>query len=500
MSEAGTRKFWSPLALTSSERRPPRLLFFAVIVVYVAIVVAVALRHEPWRDEAESWLFVRDTSMATMFARLPYGGTPALWFLLLRPIVHSGLPYVAERLTNVVIAAAAVALFTLAAPFTRLTKVLFAFSYFMAYEYAVIARPYALTILLLFAIAAAWRQRWKRPLILAGAVALAANTTVHGLVIAAIAGAAFLYESIRLREIRRAQTSISLVLMLAGGLFAAWELRTLPDTAYPGVVRMIHPAMAGVAISNAFFPTLDDRFSFVLSLLLLLALTLALGGRTIALLFLWGPLLALMTVYSFVWAGGMRHFGLLLITTLFAVWIADCYGREEQSMRKHAGVAAALLLNASLAFSLLVAVGYWVADWRFSFSGAQEMAQFIRVNHLDRYDIAAHNLTQCEALLPYLPGKRFWYAGLGAYGSYMLWDRRMEQALRVPYPVAERRAVRHFAGRPWLLLFNVEIPNPAAHGFRLLYANHDFVFENRDERFWLYAPLNWPAPPIGAPQ
>src|SRR5205085_1976244 len=122
-------------------------------------------------------------------------------------------------------------------------------------------------------------------------------------------------------------------------------------------------------------------------------------------------------------------------------------------------------------------VRYTVLDYRFAFSGAQEMAAVLA---RDPRPVAAHNLTQCEALLPYLPGRRFWYAGLREDGTYMKWDSKLETALDVPYPSAENRAKDHFKGRDWLLLFNVEMPAPAAHGFRLLYTNRIPVFEKTD--------------------
>jgi len=123
-----------------------------------------------------------------------------------------------------------------------------------------------------------------------------------------------------------------------------------------------------------------------------------------------------------------------------------------------------------------------------SFSGAKEMAAFMRAQSLDRLPVAAHNLTQSEAVLAYLPPRRFWYAGLGAEGSYMTWDAAFERALDVPYPIAELRAREHFGRGRWLLLFNVEMPEPAAHGFRLLHVTR-MPFAYPDERFWLYEPL-----------
>ena len=97
-----------------------------------------------------------------------------------------------------------------------------------------------------------------------------------------------------------------------------------------------------------------------------------------------------------------------------------------------------------------------------------------------------------QAVLPYLPMKTVWYPGIEAEGSFMECDAAYERGLDVPYDVAEGRARRHFAGRPWLLLLTIEMPDPPGRGFRLLYTNRRPIFEKTDERFWLYAPDNAP--------
>jgi hypothetical protein len=267
-----------------------------------------------------------------------------------------------------------------------------------------------------------------------------------------------------------------------GALAAWWQVRTPPDPARQGARHAFNALAVPWTLGNAFAPTLPIVAGCVIGVLVLIAMTLALRRSRPALIVLWLTIAALLGLYSFVWLGGLRHAGFLLVITLVAVWI----GSRDVDAR-HAS-AAALLLNGALLISVIVAARYWIDDTRASFSGAKEMATFIRDHHLDRTEIAAHNLTQCEALLPYLPRTRFWYAGLGEYGTYLKWDAAQERALNVPYPVAEERARRHFAGREWLLLFNVEIPNAEGHGFRLLYTNQRPIFEKTDERYWLYAP------------
>ncbi|HEX9458405.1 MAG TPA: hypothetical protein VGA84_04630, partial [Thermoanaerobaculia bacterium] len=267
-----------------------------------------------------------------------------------------------------------------------------------------------------------------------------------------------------------------------GALVAWWQVRTPPDPARQGAVHVFNVAAIPWTLGNAFAPTLPLLSGCAVAVLVLIATTFVLRRSRNALIVLWVTAGGLLVLYSFVWLGGLRHAGFLLVITLVAVWV----GARDADTRYAS--AAALLLNGALLISVFVAARYWIDETRAAFSGAKEMASFIRDHNLDTAEIAAHNLTQCEALLPYLPRARFWYAGLGEYGTYMKWDAAQERALEMPYPVAEERAKRQFAGREWLLLFNVEVPDAERHGFRLLYTNQQAIFEKTDERYWLYAP------------
>ena len=462
---------WDPRRLTTSAATP-RSFVAAIVAAFVAITTFVAAHHEPWRDEADAWLVVRDIDFARIFDWTRHAGTPALWYAILAPLARSGLPYESQQLLHLVITTGAVAIFVTYAPLSRLTKLLAVFSYYFAYEYSIIVRSYALAILLIFAAAALWQRRAERPVLLAIVLALLCNTNAQGFVLAAAFAVALVAE----RALRPA------VIIALGGLAAWWQVRTPPDPAREGIGHAFNALAIPFTLGNGFAPTLPLVAGCVIGVLVLIAITLALRRSRPALIIMWLTIAALLGLYSFVWLGGLRHAGFLLVITLVAIWI----GARDADARY--GPAVALLLNGALLISLFIAARYWIDDTRAAFSGAKEMATFIRDHHLDTTEIAAHNLTQCEALLPYLPRTRFWYAGLGEYGTYLKWDAAQERALNVPYPVAEERARRHFAGREWLLLFNVEIPNAEAHGFRLVYTNQRPIFEKTDERYWLYAP------------
>ncbi|MBK7704092.1 MAG: hypothetical protein IPI34_15015 [bacterium] len=130
-----------------------------VLVLYSVLVSYSAAHHEPWRDEAQAWLIVRDLPLPAVFQQMVYEGTPALWHMILLPFAKQGAPYAAEAAVHILLAIAAVALLLRRGPFPLWFKALFVFSYYMSYEYAVIARNYNLTVLLLFALAALCHPR-----------------------------------------------------------------------------------------------------------------------------------------------------------------------------------------------------------------------------------------------------------------------------------------------------------------------------------------------------
>jgi hypothetical protein len=467
---------WDPRALVDSKPASRR---FAIVlgVLFVVLVHFVVAHHEPWRDEADPWLYVRDANLLTILARTRYAGLPALWFLCLAPLAKLGLPYFTQKILHLGIAAASVAVMAWRAPFSRLTKVLTAFSYYFAYEYSVIVRSYAITTLLTFAAAALYPRSRERPIAFAFVLLLLFNANAQGFFIAGTFVALFVLE----RGFDRRRIA-AIGIMFCAAVLAYIQVRTPPDPARQAAMHVLNHDAFAWCVSNAFLPTLPTAIGFVFGMVLLLVVTLALRRSREAVLFLWAPLAALSILYSYVWLGGLRHAGFFLLLTLVAIRI----GVREIDSRW--AMPAALMLNLALLVSTIVGIRYAILDIERPFTGAADMASFIQRQHLDAVPIAAHNLTQAEAILPMLPGTKFWYAGLGEYGTYMKWDTAFERALNVTYPEAERRSIEHFRGREWLLLFNVEIPDPASHGFRLLHVTPE-PFEKTDEQYWLYAPL-----------
>src|SRR4030042_2768558 len=170
---------------------------------------------------------------------MAYDGTPALWYMFLVPFAKIGLPYISEFILHLIIAVAAVTVFILYAPFSRITKLLFIFSYYMAYEYSIIARSYGLSILLLFLIAALYSQRFEFPLWYAFLIFLLFNTNVHSFFIASSLTLLFVWEFYR-NSVQRSRLTIAVLVMCLGGLSSFLQLLWTPDHINSGIISEVN--------------------------------------------------------------------------------------------------------------------------------------------------------------------------------------------------------------------------------------------------------------------
>ena len=472
---------------------------FAIVTLlaYLLVTGIVLFKHEPWRDEAQAWLIARDVSFFHIFRQVSYEGTAALWHVMLVPLAKSGLPYVSAFILHLALAAAAVMILLLYAPFSRMTKVLFAFSYYMAYEYAIIARNYNLTILLLFALAALHAKRFQRPMLYAGLVFLLFNTNLHSGFVAVAILLLFAWEFFQ-RPVRPAGGYAAMVIMVLGGVAAFLQLRPAPDAVQTRWFEQFNFWAPPFILSNAFFARFPGN-NAVAALFVLAAALIALSRKPAPFFVILFSYTGLFYTLLFQRYGSERHHGLVLIFLVFALWLADHYEQTDWFKLKNALLAkladsglltgtCMVVLNVCLAASVISALGAWGAEYFVMFSGAKDMANHIKKNHLEDRTIVAHFSSAGAALLPFLPGKKFWYPDVEAFGTYITWNKQQNETGRMSDPEAIARARRAFPNdRTMLLLLSRPLKDPQQYGFALMYNTSPEVIRDRgEETFYLY--------------
>jgi hypothetical protein len=131
------------------------------------------------------------------------------------------------------------------------------------------------------------------------------------------------------------------------------------------------------------------------------------------------------------------------------------------------------------------------AEYSSCFSGAKATAKFIAEHKLDSHIIVAHQSPHASALLPYLPGKKFWYANIKDYGTYVAWDKNYSNNARIDNAEVIARMRAEFPDHSnLLLLLNRPLYSPAADDFISLYNTACTVFGYGKEQYYLYKPIN----------
>lgn len=155
-------RIFKPRNLQDSHNARTLTLLLA-FVLYIAIIAIVMCFHEPWFDEAQSWLIARDSSLADIISVRPhYEGHPPFWNLLLAIAAKNGVPYeFGIKGIQLVCASLLGAWLIFKSPFksaSSLATFLIPFTYFACFQYGVTSRPYALLCLSLLVAAHYWNS------------------------------------------------------------------------------------------------------------------------------------------------------------------------------------------------------------------------------------------------------------------------------------------------------------------------------------------------------
>jgi hypothetical protein len=144
-----------------------------------------------WRDEVRAFsVATRAASWSALASSLHQEGHPILWYAILRIAYATTHSPLVLPVVSLAIAGAAAFLVLRFAPFPFWTRLLVVFGVFLGYEYSVVARNYGIGVLLMIAACIAFPARHERPIPLAIALGMMANTSGHaafaGLILALV--------------------------------------------------------------------------------------------------------------------------------------------------------------------------------------------------------------------------------------------------------------------------------------------------------------------------
>ena len=368
---------------------------YAVFATYVVLASLVAIRHEGWFDEAQAWLLAREVGPIDLLVHyVRYEGTPPLWHLLLMIPAKLGLPFEFIKVIALCFSSLAVWLILFKAPFPLLFRVLFPFTFFLFYQYAVVARSYCMVMPLLALLAVEYPCRREHPVRHVLLLVLLSQVSLHA---ALIAGGLFVCDLVRDAIASRSRADFfTRGHILATAIFAL-------DVAFIAAVCYPPSDLTFGASNHVGLKTVPYTFKLAVcepftNELLFSCLIFASGlvfffrrGKLPEYLL---PFLLVVTLFIFKFVN-CWHLGVLCCLFLFALWIAS---RQVARWPWYLVAAMLVLCGAQVRWSYLTAA----FDWREPYCGALKTAECIRPmvkagKTVEAYGYAAH------AVIAYFP-------------------------------------------------------------------------------------------------
>lgn len=436
-----------PARAAPSIRPVPRLPRWggAVLTVQAAVLATMLTRHEPWEDEAQAWLLARDASPLHLVVHdLRYEGSPGLWHLLLMPAAKLGMPFVTVQVIAGLLCLLGGYLVLRFAPFPAPVRALVPLSYFVLYQYGVVARSYALLAPLLWLLAMAWGRRHDHPVRFTVVLALLANVSLHGLIISAALTAVHVVTLHRIWDVLEAPLRRRHTLCLAGLgamgvllLAILWPPSDLVSSSAGWNLSPLHALRVG--------PLAGLRaLSFEVTAVPVAAATCWYLWRVRCLWILVAPGAAVLGLFSVKYFS-IWHEGTLTLVWLFALWVAnDRVRRRSLQGVRRAQMTAMALTGLALTGQVWWSVASLSWDWQHAYSGAAEAATYIRDQGIDRQGIDGQGYASV-AVGAYFPHDLFANMNGGDGPAYWHWSAGSTGLVQT-----NRQIVA--AGRPWVIV------------------------------------------------
>ena len=255
----------------SAHLNKTNIYLLAIFILYVILNFYVGAFHEPWTDEAQSWLLARDCSVFDLVTKaLKYEGHPILWYLILKVAQFFHLAFDNINLLSLGLSSIGVFLLLFKTKIPTFFKTIIPFCFYIFYQYSLIARNHSLIFPLLMAVSILYSKKENKIILYSILLILLASVSFHGYFISFILFADFVISLFKKVNIKRC---IPLYLVGLNYILTYLYLKKPVDCSFPAGqfdIRSFFETAVSV-IPNIFFnvsPTED--YACVKGILLIL--------------------------------------------------------------------------------------------------------------------------------------------------------------------------------------------------------------------------------------
>ncbi len=499
-------------------------LYYAIGVTTLFLLVGGygAIHHEMWRDEIQAWLLARDSeSIFELLANMKYEGHPALWHLCLMPLSRITASPIMMQVFHLLLAASTVFLFTCYAPFNKVQKFLFSFGYFALYEYAIVARNYAIGVLLIIIFCVLYRERYKRFLWIGVVLILLPHTSVHALIVTIAIALGLMCEYLYFYCCRDEADQVSstknkqhiwigFALIGIGIVTAIIQLNPPSDTGFAvgwnfnfTIQRMNNIIRI---ITNAFLPFTKPVTGFwgssqlnSLSLFKIIRLPLCyliifwcllrFLKRPTSLIIYMTATVGLLAFFYIKYGGSIRHHGFLFATFIMTSWIYhDCpeINLPTNLLSDLAQRCFSFVFTCILIFHYLGGITAISMEKRHIFSNGKRTAEYIKSQGMQDLIMVGDTDFAISTVVGYLEKKEVYYPKGSRFGSFVRWDNLRTHGVTNPGVVDAAKLLSTHTSQDVLIIMNRTLGVKLIEEYQLTYLEKFMGGTIGSEGFHLY--------------
>lgn len=358
------------------------IIWGLVLAIFIVLELIICPHHEHCADEAQAWLLARDASLWDIITKyVRYECTPALWHIILKIFMFFKLPYNLFYIIPIIFSSIGVGLFLFKSKFPLWIKVLFPFSYYVFYQYTVVARNYCLILPLLAGLAIIYPRKLEKPFFFALLLILFSNISSQCFI--ATGSIFFLYLIDFFKGLKAKEFSPSLlkqniisIVTIAVSLILTFLIILPPHDfmfAKPFHIGLINLAYTLNILGNIL---VFNTNKLILDILGIILLVLFISNfykkdfRIIQLLILICPLLLFLVIYYC----ADQHLGIVFLLVLFAFWIHFDENKSDFSKNNLFYILFLIILIVQINWTVK-SVKY---DLKYDYSGMNKAAKFIK--------------------------------------------------------------------------------------------------------------------------
>lgn len=348
-----------------------------ILIVFLFLALGIGINHEPWVDEAQSWIIARDASWFEIVWDLArYEGTMPLWQLTLKLFISLGLTYEYLFIVPIIISLIGLIVFLKKVEAPTYVKILFPFTYYVFYQYTIIARSYCYLLLAFSLLLVTYKNRQKEGVKYILALTFLSLISLHGTIVFFVLGILFFIEKLKQKELKKCLKeivifSITFIIEVII-LFPRSDLYMTVSAAY-SIPEIIISLISVVTGTGNIFQKLYNVIAFFIFIFLFIKVCMQ-KNKDIPIV------TATVFLFMFIIRFANHHGGIIFYLVTFGIL---AYYDQLKEKTKHFDKIFAV----GLILYCLLSISSGINDFNKQYSGAKEMANYIKENKYDEKEI-----------------------------------------------------------------------------------------------------------------